>query len=491
MAVNDDVFSVVPEPSDTALWTNIPVIGIVPPPDPKPWQANPSSPWLLVNSKFDTSMAMATDMLERLVGSSGDGGYLGTLNSLINSFDFTVDFPDLTFDISDINIISDTRPPVPSVEINTDFPTFTEPVPVVISLPTIDLSDIVYPNLPEEVNPSLDWNSIPFNSDIYVTLLNRVLTDLTNGSTGLDPIVEQEIWGRALDRQAVENEKIYTEIETYFASRGYNMPPGAMAGRLQEAGADILRNNTDLNSKIMIEQAELAQKNSQFIITQALAIEGMLRDFHSKNEDRSLDYAKTLVESIIRMYSEKIKAYIATNEANISRIQIQVENLRGVVEYNKGLIDVYKSTIEAFGIKVDSIAKQNSSIVEIYKADIIGYDAYTRTLTSDQMTQIEIQKSRIMKADLELREAIARVEASLQGYTSESNLREKISNDMAQIAAQSVASALNAVNASASLGYSGSEATQESWSHSESINEQHSISGSISESHSYEEEPTT
>ena len=121
MAVNDDVFSVVPEPSDTALWTNIPVIGIVPPPDPKPWQANPSSPWLLVNSKFDTSMAMATDMLERLVGSSGDGGYLGTLNSLINSFDFTVDFPDLTFDISDINIISDTRPPVPSVEINTDF----------------------------------------------------------------------------------------------------------------------------------------------------------------------------------------------------------------------------------------------------------------------------------------------------------------------------------------------------------------------------------
>ena len=50
---------------------------------------------------------------------------------------------------------------------------------------------------------------------------------------------------------------------------------------------------------------------------------------------------------------------------------------------------------------------------------------------------------------------------------------------MANIASQSVASALNAVNASASYGYSGSESVSESWGHSDSLGE----------SHSYEHDP--
>ena len=47
---------------------------------------------------------------------------------------------------------------------------------------------------------------------------------------------------------------------------------------------------------------------------------------------------------------------------------------------------------------------------------------------------------------------------------------------MAAIAAQSVASWAGAVNATASMGYNGSESRGEHWTHSDSISEQHGYS---------------
>ena len=38
-----------------------------------------------INEKFDETMARAADLVTRLVGADGDGGYLGILNSLIGA----------------------------------------------------------------------------------------------------------------------------------------------------------------------------------------------------------------------------------------------------------------------------------------------------------------------------------------------------------------------------------------------------------------------
>ena len=80
---------------------------------------------------------------------------------------------------------------------------------------------------------------------------------------------------------------------------------------------------------------------------------------------------------------------------------------------------------------------------------------------------------------------IAEIEATIQAYAAESNLKEKVSNDMAQLAAQSVAAGLSGVSANLSMSYSGSESRNESWAKSESIAESHEFKSGINESHEF------
>jgi hypothetical protein len=226
----------------------------------------------LVAAKYEATMATADEMLTRLVGSGGNGGYLGLLNSAIVSF----------------------------------------------GVPNITAENITVPST------SVVWDEGEYDSGVLAALLARILNDLTIGATGLDPIVEQEIYDRALARQAIENDRVQREIEDYFSTRGFDLPTGAMAGRLQEQANEISRNNLELNGKIMIEQADLAQKNSQFIIDAAVRLEGILRSLYDGINNRALQYAQ--VASHIAL--EETKYRLANAElqlkALISKAEIEL-----------------------------------------------------------------------------------------------------------------------------------------------------------------------
>lgn len=441
--------------------------------------------YTLVTDKYEQSMELADTMLEKLIGVDGNSGYLGVLNSIIEDFPAPViDVENV--DVPDLSVTPDTRPPVDTGDLDLNFPDFTTPAPVLETLPSIDLSKINPADLPDEITAAINWTELAFVDDVYSDLLTRVLTDLQTGATGLDPTVEQEIFDRAIARQSIESDKKQQEIEEYFASRGFDLPPGAMAGRLQEQTNEVLRNTNDLNGKILIEQAELAQKNSQFIIGLAKDMESLLRDSTNKRNDRNLDYAKAVAANTIAIYSETIKAYIASAEANKIYVEVQVANLKATVEYNNGLVASFRAEADAYNTVIKATSGKNSAIIDAIEADIKGYDSETRAIAANQDTQIKSYQLKINNADANLRGQIAVAEQTTKGYTSESALRERVAESMANIAMQSLASALGSVNASAGLSNSASESLSESYGHNESRSTGWSNSDSLSESHPFE-----
>jgi len=457
----------------------------------EPWPTvSPTGPYTIVTEKFDATMQIADDMMVRLVGLDGASGYLGTLNSLITTYAEPVLDP-LSITLSTTAVTIPDRPlPTGLASLITDFGTFSEVAPTMAAMPTIDTTLLTPGTAPVAPDASVTWSETALATSVYTPLLAKILATMADDSTGLDPLVEQALYDRAIARNLTTNSKLYNDVESYFSVRGWDEPQGALEGKLLEASAEIARNETDVTEKVMIERADLVQKNAQFIIQQATELEKLIRTTRDSESQRSLYYSKISAEIVIQLYSESVKGYVATLEAKKAYIQAQVEVLRGAIESNKGLNDVYKSQIEAFKVGVEAKASINDAIIKGFDAEITGYEAETKALTASQMALVEDNKAKIEKADIELRLLLGKVDAAIRAYVAESSLKEKVSNDMAQIAAQSVASALNAVNASASLGYSGSENRSESYGHSESISESHSFGSSISESHEFTHDPT-
>ena len=439
----------------------------------------------LVETKLTSTMQLADDMMVRLVGIDGASGYLGTLNSLITTYSEPVLDP-LSVTLTTTAVTIPERPlPTGLASLITDFGTFSEVAPTMAAMPAIDTTLLTPGTAPVVPDASVTWSETALATSVYTPLLAKILATMADDSTGLDTLVEQ-----AIARNLNTNSKMYTEIETYFSARGWDEPQGAQEGKLLEASAEIARNETDVTEKVMIERADLVQKNAQFIIQQATELEKLIRATRDGESQRALDYSKISAEIVIQLYSESIKGYVATLEAKKAYIQAQVEVLRGAIESNKGLNEVYKSQIEAFKVGVEAKGSINDAIIKGFEAQITGYEAETKALTASQMALVEDNKAKIEKADLELRLMIAQIDAAIRAYIGESSLKEKVSNDLAQIAAQSVASALNAVNVSASVGATENESRSEDYNKSESISEQHSFHSSITESHDFTHDPT-
>ena len=477
------------------------------------------------------------------------------------------------------------------------------PVPS-ITLPTFDA------DLPEEIlqTPAeFNWTESPYNSDIWNDLLVKTLDGIINGGSGLDPEVEQAIYDRAKARLQLENDKARQTIETDFAARGFTLPGGALVGRIDEHNAEIARNNLDLNEKVMIEQAELAQKNTHFIMELGLEAEKVLRGFHDAQMNRSLDAAKAVASSSIdifnayvtrynaqidsykaqaavfseqikaalteveifkvqvesakvsseiqqvladvygkqllavethiklytaemegakvaseiqaqklevyrlqirayiaqldaektkfqtygievdaektkaSLYSEQVKSYVAEVDAEKSKADLQIAQIGTVIQKNAALIDEYKAELTAYGIQVDAVSKKIGAEVEGFKAEASAYSAETDAKGLEYGARIKEIEAHIEFGKFNLQKALAEIDAATTGYIKIKEQQLKGTESVMNVNAQLAASAMNAVNASASYGYNGSESKSVGFSYG----------ASMSETHSFNETPTS
>ena len=478
--------------------------------------------------------------------------------------------------------------------------------PILENLPLPTPPTITIPAFDEELTPfefstpqAFNWSENPYNSPVWVDLLAKVRDGLINGGTGLGEEVENDIWDRARNRQARENDKLYRQVRDAY-SIGYCLPPGSLAAAEMEIASETAMNNTNLNSDIAVKQAELAKEHSQFITSTGVDLEKVLRGFHDAQAGRSMEAAKTVVSSSIdilnaviaghnlkieqykaeaSIYEARVKAALTDIEiykANVEAVkvssemqknlvaiyekqiaavethvklysakmesakiraeieQLKIENFKAKtqaysmqVEAEKMKFDIYavesdveKTKVQIFAEqakaylsevetkkieadleskKLENALRQNTILIEGYKGELAGYlgeieatgkkvaavtdgfkaevAAYAaETDATGQFYGAKIKEidARIEEAKMKLEEALGNMKAVTDGYVAIKELQVKGTEGIMNVGAQLTSAAMNAVNASASIGTTATSSTGKHLNHSQSLGETHS-----------------
>lgn len=426
----------------------------------------PNSHYSLAAEQFAIAQALVSQFLLLLVGSDGQSGIFGEIKDSIEAPpDTSVDYESISVDFTPTSIGSK---PVFSGEI-TDIPSETIPVPSLTALPSVDLSTLTEPEVPDEVTAVLSWTATTSPTTIFTDLLAL----LAAWDLGLDPDEEQAIYDRAKQRYQEENADAYERLNNDLLARGLQETSGPFISALGKLAAQIVRQEAEIDNQIIMTQADLLRKREEFKVTQMIALEQLIRTSHEGAEVRALDYAKAVAENTRANAKNAIDLYIADNEAKKSYVMAQVENLKAVVDQNRGIVDLFRGQNEAIKIRVEGIAAQNKAVTDVYVAEMAGFEAGARAIASENQTTIEALRLKLQNGANELQAAIANASNTLQKFIAESSSKEKVIADMAGMMVQALASALGSCNASVNLGYSGSESKSENWSQGKQLSEHH------------------
>lgn len=329
--------------------------------------------------------------------------YLNELSSTLR--DLSVTIPTISVDLDQVDIgsiISDLNAQKPTpADLSYSIDEFIAPV-----VPTLEEIPVIL-------------------TDLLTTIEGKLTTRLVDGSTGLGADVEAAIWARARSRQELENIRKYREVEQYYASRGFSIPPGALSGQLNELLVEFARNDSYLNNDIMVEQARLAQTNEN--VTLELATKYAL--------DRILNNANVIIAS----NKNKVDNFLAQAEMYKTQITTELTRLEAVSKVYITQLEAYKTEAQVAAIEIESKIKP---------------------------LELAIKQAGIA-ADVELKEAELNAENLQRIYS----MQVEVVKAGAQVTAQLAASAMSSVNASATLGSSSqdSNSTSSSTQSSQSI----------------------
>lgn len=398
----------------------------------------PYAPITLVTTRFNETLAQAQTVYELLVGAEGDGGLLGDMDAALP----TAPTPDVTAPAVDTSIVLETS--------GLAIPEFSEEL---VTVPTVDV-DFTGITMPEDIALSMVWAEASLPTDVYTDLLAAVTADLEEGATGISEAIETAIYTRARNRQQAENLAQYNKLTNTIGNLQHALPSGATAALLTDFSTAQLRWEADTEAAIIEQQAKLAQDNRKTAIQFAVSLEQLLRNTADAKSSRAFESAKALATLAVQKYAEDIGAFKAKWEGKKAEVQALAENVRAAVDTNKGLLEVFTSQIQAFSEAEKAVGIRNEARVKSVEA-----------LIND--------------ADMRVRAQIGEANALVASYQAESSIKERIASERAQIANHCLIGMLSAVNASATLGYTGSETTSAGYH----------LSVGGNESHSYEHNP--
>ena len=441
---------------------------------------DPTNPYAMVGTRFDDTMAKAEVVYTMLIGDGGvtSSGLLGEMQSAIASAPtVSISSPSvdtaLSFGTSGLTIPSfdDESLQAP--------PTVAPSGPDLGTAPTIntDYSSIVAPSDPALV---MTWAEANLPATLYTALAAAITTSLTTGDTGINATVEEAIYTRARNRQQVDRLAAYNQINNTALEMQFAYPSGALLSALADFGIGANRQDAEIENTIIVTQAERAQANLQFSLNAAVSLETLIRQTRTDESGRALEYAKSLAAETRELFATKVQKYLAQWEGAKLIVQAESESLKGYLDHMNALVNRFKAEHEAFKYQSDAVASNNKSLVDVFTGRIQGYAEGERAVATGNEVLVRHLAEKIKNAENILRAAVAQAEQTVAGYTAENSIKERFSNDIAQIAANVCASMLSAVHAGASISYSGSESSSQSIS----------IGAHVSESHSAEHDPS-
>jgi len=350
----------------------------------------------------------------------------------------------------------------------------TLPVSPVIVLPSDPLMELItIPDAPDILLPV--WSStapdgsgiaVPtvnfaWNEDYYDSVLldntTSRLTTMLLGGTGLPPEIEQAIWDRGRAREDVIAKKATQEAYEEFASRGFALPTGALAGRVAEVWQKNREAGSTFSRDVAIKQAELEVENLRFAVKTGMELESQMMTYSGQYAARALEAAKTTVQVAIdifnaqvALFNSRLQAYqtdaqvygelIKAESLILEQYRTQIDAQKLIGEINMQAIQIYKTRIDALMASVDLYKAQLDGVktavevdrvrIEGFRATVDAYKTLVDAKTSEYQAWSESIKGEVAKVSVY--EAQARAFGSLvDAYRSGETV--KIENMKSQV----------------------------------------------------------
>ena len=404
-----------------------------------------------------------------------------TLESLPQIPSLTAQEPSISVpNIPDMEIPSapEGRPSMGTVE-TPQVPSFTLPDPPSIEEVSIPSPpDITIPQFSAELpsdellmpENTFAYSEPGYDSTMADAITQALLEELRNGGTGLSADVEQAIFDRAIARRELEDERLYNEAEKYFSSRGWKLPPGALAGRLAEVAQEVTRRNDDINEKVMIEQARLADQNARFIKETIINWQQVVNAQFNAVADRALraaaegvNAAAKIVEAQVAVYNAKVEKYRAQAAVYNSRIQAellilesyrqQLEGRRLTAEIQQIYVNLYQSRIDGLKMLASLYNTQMEGArlqlemertkIEGYRSEVEAYSAEVAARASVYAAYSAQLQAESAKADVYARQVqayVGKVEAArIETDAKIARMRARIERNNAKLSAYKTA----------------------------------------------------
>lgn len=331
-----------------------------------------------------------------------------------------LNIPTFSSSISSLNIPTApawTAPGAPPAEPTVDDVDIPS-MPTLAIPPAPALADITVPtftglNLPAFTAQAPDFTGtalpgiLQWREPVYHTeILDEVIAQLRRmwaGDTGLPPAVEQAMWARAMDREDLSVARDISAVADEFSARGFTMPPGMQAARVDQMRGDLAVKKLGLNRELTIQIAQWQIENARFACEQGIAAENVLVNIFLNQANRLFEAAKFQIESQLSIYN----AQVALFNARMNGYQISAQVFNTLVQAELAKIEVFKAEVEAEIAK----GKLNTNKIQAYSAMI---DALK--------TQTEMYRTRMQGAEIKanvLRNRIEIYKAQVQAYAEQ------------------------------------------------------------------------
>lgn len=309
------------------------------------------------------------------------------------------------------------------------------PVPTLFELALPDAPTLVLPlldattlNAPDAPSVEFAYTDIAYSSVLLDTLNRSIATLVADMShSGIAAPVEQAIWERAADREALLTHRATGEAVRLLRSRGFQLPEATMVRIVQQALQGGLNRAASFERDVAIEQSRLRQANFKFALDTSVALEARMMEKHNAAQARALEAAKATVEAQIQIFNARVQLYAADVaafgikaqafrarvEAALQRIGIykaELEAARVIGEINsqrvliyKSRIDGVRSTVEIFKTRVDAAKTQiagTKSTIEAYRSRILAFESQVTAKAADYEAYAARVKGQAAKAGL-------------------------------------------------------------------------------------------
>lgn len=245
----------------------------------------------------------------------------------------------------------------------------------------------------------LQWSEPTYHTEILDEVV-EVIRTLWSGGSGIPPAVEQAMIERALSREDMIANREIDSVAEEFSLRGFTMPTGMQAARVDQIRQDLALKKLSLNREMTIKFAEWQIENIRFGVQQAIASENVLVNIFLNSAQRMFEAAKFQIESQINIYNAQVALY----NARMNGYQIEAAVFDTLLKAELSKIEVFKAEIEAEVAR----GQLNEQKVRTYTAQVQALQ-----------TEVGIYETRMRGAQVQsdvIRNRIEAYRADVQAY---------------------------------------------------------------------------